>query len=216
MGRSIVCMRTFVSSLLFLFALTQLAHAEGGEATQWEQIDNDDGIRVWKHEVPGLDLPGFRGEAVIDASMAAIERAIQDAAHHTEWMYRCAESKIIQQVGADQTLLYNRTQSPWPVWDRDVVLETRAARASDGSSVVLSFHAAENAAYPRRDKVVRMPHLLGFYKLVRLGDKQTKVTYQVEADPGGSLPRWLAARIARDMPYETLSRLRKRVTSKKS
>jgi hypothetical protein len=58
-----------------------------------------------------------------------------------------------------------------------------------------------------------MPRLVGFYRLRKLTDRQTEVTYQVEADPGGSLPRWLATRIARDLPHETLARLRARVSA---
>jgi hypothetical protein len=53
----------------------------------------------------------------------------------------------------------------------------------------------------------------GFYRMWQLDRARTKVVYQVEADVGGSVPRWMAERVARDMPYETLSRLRQRVAS---
>ena len=56
-----------------------------------------------------------------------------------------------------------------------------------------------------------MPKLAGFHELTRLRPGKTKVAHQVEADVGGSLPTWIAKRVARDMPYETLARLRSRV-----
>lgn len=209
-------MRALVWLFVIILASAPLAQADAPIAHAWVHIGDEDGISLWKQEVPGFPLPGFRGEVTIAASIVDIERTIRDAAHHTEWIYRCAESRVLEGIGPDEALLYNRTAAPWPVWDRDVVLETRVTRSVDGMTVLLSFHNAKNSHYPLPEHVVRMPRLVGFYKLVKLAPEQTKVTYQVEADPGGSLPRWLAARVARDLPYETLSRLRKRVARERS
>ena len=64
---------------------------------------------------------------------------------------------------------------------------------------------------PLPKKVIRLPRLVGFYKLWEVEPKKTKVLYQVETDAGGSLPRWLAIFGAKALPYETLNRLRERV-----
>ena len=199
--------------LACLLALSPVrAQAPAASATgRWEQIDDDEGIRVWKNEVPGRDLPGFRGETTVAAEPQAIVDVIEDWKHHTEWMHRCAESTMLKRFDDGRTLMYNRTSSPWPVWDRDVILETKLETASDGTTITLNFHNVTSDLRKLPEKVVRMPRLTGFYKLVRLGDKKTRITYQVEADPGGSLPTWVAKRVVRDLPYETLSRLRDRV-----
>jgi hypothetical protein len=47
--------------------------------------------------------------------------------------------------------------------------------------------------------------------MTKLSPDKTRVVYQVEVDIGGSVPTFVAKRVARDMPYETLSRLRERV-----
>jgi hypothetical protein len=189
--------------------------ADAPVSSRWEAVDEEEGIRLWKHEVPGLDLPGFRGEAVIAAPLERLEAAIVDTTHHTEWMFHCVDSRELERVGDEGSVLYNRTQNPWPVWDRDVVLEANVTRSLDGSTVLISFHNVKSSSYPTPERVVRMPRLVGFYRLHKLSDTSSEVTYQVEADPGGSLPRWLALRAARELPYETLRRLRARVTAKR-
>jgi uncharacterized protein YndB with AHSA1/START domain len=188
------------------------AHADAQAAGKWEQIDVDDGIRVWKHEIPGQELPGFRGEVTMDASMEDVYKAITDWKQHTKWMHRCVESLELKHIDDSHSLMYNRTDAPWPVWDRDVILDTRIERAADGKSILLKFQNTESSLKPTPEKVVRMPHLVGFYKLVALGEKKTKVTYQVEANPGGSLPTWMAKRVTKELPYTTLDMLRERVT----
>ena len=51
--------------------------------------------------------------------------------------------------------------------------------------------------------VVRMPRLRGFYRL-RVADRgHTDVVYQVDADPGGSLPKWVARVATREIPQKT-------------
>lgn len=178
---------------------------------QWTQIDDDDGIRTWKFERPGQDLPGFRGQTVIDAPISAIRAVIEDVAHHPEWMQNCVDAKLLEQTTADRAIVYNRTGTPWPVWDRDVVLATIFAPSADGKVLTLTFLNTDPKLYPLPAKTVRMPRLVGFYKMEQLAPNRTRVTYQVEADVGGSVPRWLADRVAKEMPFKTLSRLRERL-----
>lgn len=206
--------RRFAYLLCLLVAGTAAPLFAAEPEGQWTQIDDDEGIRTWQLERPGQDLPGFRGQTVIDAPTSAIRAVIQEVARHPEWMHNCVDAKLIEQSSPDHAVVYNRTGAPWPVWDRDVVLDTNFALSADGSVLTLTFRNTDPKRHPVPEKTVRMPRLVGFYKMEQLAPSKTKVTYQVEADVGGSLPRWFADRVAKDMPFKTLSRLRARVTDK--
>jgi hypothetical protein len=97
------------------------------------------------------------------------------------------------------------------VWDRDVVLDVELDYNADRSALTIRFRNLDDKLRPAPERVVRMPRLVGFYKLVQLSPHRTKVLYQVEADIGGSIPEWLAREVARDLPYYTLLSLRERV-----
>jgi hypothetical protein len=200
-----------LSLLTLLFALPSFAADADGN---WQKLDEDDGVTVWKNEVPGQELPGFRGEVLIGASIDAIVKVLEDNAHHTEWMYKCVESKVLKRTGEGESIVYNRTSAPWPVWDRDVILATKLRYNADKTELTLDFHQVASDLRKLPEKTVRMPRLTGFYKMWRVSDKQTRVRYQVEADVGGSLPRWLAERVSKDLPFQTLSRLRARLEGK--
>jgi hypothetical protein len=200
------------SALLALVLLTapSLVHGEPALST-WTQIDEDDGIKVWRLDVAGKDLPGFKGETIIPRSIADIVSVLRQVEHHTEWMYRCSESAIIQHVSDDHLVIYNRVDVPWPIKDRDVILDTTFHEESGGRLVILTFKHHDPKLRPLPERVVRMPMLEGSYRLWQLTPTSTKVVYQVEADVGGVVPKWIAARVAKEMPYETLFALRKRV-----
>jgi hypothetical protein len=189
-----------------------LARATDSQGPAWEQIDDDEGIRVYRREIPGQELPGFRGETVMNAPVERIVAELQDYKHHTEWMESCVASFMIKDLGGGHVIDYNRTEAPWPVWDRDVVLDSQWSTSADGRMTSVVFHNADPSLAPLPEKTVRMPRLSGFYRMWKLAPAKTKVVYQVEADPGGSIPTWLAKRVARDLPWSTLSVLRKRVT----
>jgi START domain len=203
-----------IAVFLSLLALSAAAHA-GTDNSQWKFIDEDDGIHTWMLEIPGQDLPGFRGQTVMNGSVKDVLDQMLDWKQHTKWMFRCAESTLLEPLGDRSAVLYNRTSAPWPVWDRDVVVKSLVETTPDSTYSKVSF---ENIGYAKKKPlkdVVRMPKLVGFYKLWQVEPKKTKVLYQVEADIGGSIPKWLAKRAARDLPYTTLLRLRERVEGKK-
>ena len=186
-----------------------ISHGEPVAGT-WTKIDEEDGIHIWRLDIPGKDLPGFKGETVIPRSSAEIIDVLKQVEHHTTWMYRCSESSIIQRVNDEHLVIYNRVDVPWPVKDRDVILDT-AFHAESDRMVVLTFKNHDPKLRPLPDRVVRMPKLEGFYRLWQMSPTRTKVVYQVEADVGGAVPKWIAARVAKEMPYETLAALRRRV-----
>lgn len=206
----------FPSSLLVWLSLVSfgaLAYAETGGS--WKQIDDDEGIKIWKLQIPGVEVPGFRGQTIMTASAQRIAEELNHVEWHTEWMYRCSESVVVKRFDEHKALIYNRLDTPWPVWDRDTIVDTAFVTSADHKLTTLTFKNTDSTLRPVPDGVIRMPRLEGSYRMEELTPSTTKVTYTVEVDIGGSVPDWMAEMVARDIPYKTLFKLRNRVTRKK-
>ncbi len=200
--------------LIFAFLVVCGGSAAAADEVKWEWVGEKDGIRVWQHEIPGSDMPGFRGQTFIKASIDEILKVMLDWKRHPEWMYGCKESRPLKVFSDTHGIMYARVEGPWPVWDRDMVVDTVIERSADQHYLQVTFKNVNSDLHPVPHHVVRLPKLLGFYKLWQLEPKNTKILYQVESDAGGSLPRWLVLFAARALPYETLNALRKRVEAK--
>ena len=177
----------------------------------WRRIDTRDGVVVSTRAVPGQNLPEFRGVAVVEGTLFDLLGIVMDVKRHCEWRAKCHSARLVRKINDFERMIYTRIDAPWPVNDRDVVLRGKAMVHVKRRIVVSSFHAVRVASVPDVSGVVRMPRLQGSYRFEELDKARVRVTYQVYSDPGGMLPAWLAARSARQLPYKTLTGLRKRV-----
>lgn len=177
----------------------------------WERVSNSDGILVERRTVPGTNLKEFRGHGVVDASLGRVLAIIRDAPHRCEWMPQCAEDYVVEENEAARVQIsYHRTKAPWPVADRDSINRAELRVDLAKRRVFLPFEAIPHPKVPPVKGAVRMPFLRGYWILQPAnGGSATDVEYQVHADPGGSLPEWIANLASKKLPLMTLAGLRK-------
>ena len=178
---------------------------------QWELITDKDGIKVMQMEVEGRSLPVFKGQGNVNENLYEILGVLRDINKGKEWMHSCIESKLLKALGDRKFIVYNKTNAPWPVSDRDVVVESEATFDKASQTVTIVMKSIEYKDVPEVSGVVRMPRLRGKFTLKSVSDSQTFVTYEIDADPGGLLPHWIVRMASRDIPYITLMNLRDRV-----
>ncbi|MEE2959517.1 MAG: START domain-containing protein [Myxococcota bacterium] len=205
-------MRHLQLILVFLISLIGQNHAFAEKsAADWEIITEDDGIIVSQKEVPGRSLPIFKGQATFDSGVFDILGVLQDVGTGPQWMHACKEAQLLEKISDFEFIIYNRTDAPWPISDRDVVVHSKATYNKEEGWLKINMLSLDRKDKPEVDGVVRMPRLNGEYIFTQSLNEKVLVTYEVDADPGGLLPGWIARMASRDIPLHTLVNLRKRV-----
>ena len=199
---------TALVGLTLLATLPTVAAAAPGP---WRMVTKKNGITVHARDIPGRSLPEFRGTAILKGHLLEIVAILDDTRRHVQWMANCSESKVLAEKDLFVRTLYNRTDAPWPVSDRDVVLLTSVRVNVAKAEVWSDFRSIRSALKRPVSGVVRMPELRGSYHMVAVDKKHTKVVYQVAADPGGLLPTWLARMSTRKLPMNTLTGMQKQL-----
>ena len=195
-----------------LLGLLLGAGTVSGPGDGWTLAAEPDGIRVEQKTAPGRALAEFRAVAEIDASRWEVLAVVTDVANQPEWMHRLSEVRVLETGEPLRAVLYLRMDMPWPVSDRDVVIDSHTEFPERGRSVT-RFALTSHPAHEPVAGVIHMPRLRGHYALTALEPGRTRVVYQVDADPGGDLPDWLVTRIGLNDPWHTLNGLRKRVAA---
>ena len=178
----------------------------GGE---WELLADEEGIKVERRDRPESPMPVFRGTGYVDVQWHEVLAFLNDVEANDEWMYGCTESRILGTGALGEFILYHRTGAPWPVWDRDVVIQTKLLHHQTGEFEV-RLQSIEDPRMPPLDGVVRMPKLVGSYKLKPDRDR-TLIAFEIDVEPGGSVPIWLVKLVSLKLPRQTLRNLRERV-----
>ena len=198
---------SLVCALLVSLCFCGVASAQG----KWEVIAKEQGVVVSKKEVKDRPLPVFKGVGVINASVVEILAVLNDTPNNVTWKHNCMESKLLKKVSEYERIVYNRTDAPWPVDDRDVVVRSKATINKEKRYVRVDFTGIKTPLKGEVEDVVRMPTLRGHYMLKILDYDKTRVEYQIDADPGGMLPDWLIEATSEEIPLNTVVKLRKRV-----
>ena len=189
-------------------AVCGLAFAPAARA-EWRVVTREAGVEVSRDDSADSALH-FRGVGEIPADPERIVAILRDVPHQCEWMPDCGEARIVRKE-AQGVLSYRRTDAPWPVSDRDVLVRSEIQVVRPGQEIHIRFSSVDDPAVPPREGYVRMPRLTGSYKIRALAPGRSQLEIEVDVDPGGSFPAWLAARTARDNPIRTIVRLRERV-----
>lgn len=185
------------------FSVTDIYGAE-----KWSLVKNENGIRVYTKPVAGSDLDEFLGVTAMDARLDVILKVMEDIPAGPKWLFNCKESRLLKKINRQTHIIYNATKAPWPIDDRDVVIKSVTEPQWNKGKVIIRLNSIRYD-YPKREDHVRMPALNGAYVLAILGMNKTRVTYRIKANPGGSLPAWLANLASKAIPFHTLAGLRR-------
>jgi hypothetical protein len=183
--------------------LTEVAHA-----ASWEKIDSENGIDVFKKEVPGSKLHAFRGTALVDAPMDKVMWVLADNTHRTEWVDRLKKSVVLEKRSEYVAVIYQHFGSPPMISDRDFVYVAKAYSKSDGTAVL----DINSTTHPKAPSTVGVRGTLEdcSYLLTRKGEK-TFVDVSIILDPKGALPAWVVNLVQKSWPMKTLTGLRNQV-----
>ena len=183
--------------------------------SEWTPVLQRDDIEVFTRAVSGSDLDEFLGTMIIDSPVNVIEAVIDDVPAAPQWMADCREARTIRRIDENSSVVLNVTKTPWPVWDRETLVLSTKRRDVKMGTVMFRFHSIHDPTVPVGKKNVRIPAVDGQWILSPLDKKRTKVTYTVKSNPGGSIPKFIAAQRSKDIPYKTLLGLKKMVKKEK-
>ncbi len=191
------------ATLLLAICFCQVSRAD--EA--WTLAKDADGIRVYTRSVANSHLREFKAEVEIPTNLERVMQVLKDANSFRRWMPDVVRSDLLFSSDKEQ-YHYVENAAPWPVSNRDGVYHYTFPRAEDADPAVTIVRVEAAPDYsPRRDGRVRISKCDGYWRIAPKGNV-VEVTYQIHADPGGSIPSWLANATVVDTPFNTLKNLR--------
>ena len=196
-----------IINFVFLFSIQAGAN--------WKLVINKNGIKVYTRPVVGSDLDEFKGITVVNASIDVIGEVLKDVPAQPEWMGDCIVARVVKRLAGDDVIVYNVTNAPWPVSDRDVIVKSKTVLEYKSGRVIIYMKAVKIPLVPIRKDRIRMTELTGNWILHYISRNKTSVLYQVRTNPAGSIPAVIANLTSKNIPFKTLTGMKKIVKKKK-
>lgn len=180
---------------------------EPGENSSWKLRRDKYGIKVWTRSVEGKGIIEYLAKTILETELSKLTDLLRDVENYPSWTANC-ESAFIYKVLSDSSFIeYLTTKVPWPMDDRDVVMEAIVARETEDYFELRLNSTPE--AVPLSDKHVRIEISKGSWKFKKLDDKRVEVIHQFMSDPGGNIPKGIVNMFIVSGPYKTLLNLHK-------
>ncbi|MEQ9263520.1 MAG: START domain-containing protein [Owenweeksia sp.] len=188
--------------LIGLFCLLSIAHSA---QNSWEIDTDKEDIIVYTKIKEDSDFKAFKAVTIVNASTDEILDILKNADNYTQWYGYTKTSKLLKQEG-DAQYNYVETLFPWPYSNRDMVYRMSINAFPRG--VVRIFLKGIPDYIPEKEGIVRVRKAEGYILLQPIGEK-TEVIYEFHSEPGDNIPSWLANNSIAELPFRTLSGLRK-------
>ena len=179
------------------------------QAAEWELARDRNGIKVWTRNEPGYPIRAFKAVTTVDSSLSGLVSLILDTDHVSEWAYRILGVNVLTRDDDAATfVIYTKTDFPWPLSNRDVVLAGQIAQDEKTKLVTIRSRSTPAGQYPEQPGFLRMPDMVGDWIFRPLGAGKVEVTMIGRANPSGNIPFGVVNLIIHETPYRTLQGLR--------
>jgi len=189
-----------------LICLIALFATEVGAQADWEVVKNKQDLKVFVRKQEGSAFKEVKIEANISCSLSELVQALEDVESQSDWVESTKEARILEKSGSGSFVFYQGTDMPYPVKDRDVVMQY--TRSQDPNSKVVSIDFVSVAdKLPINKSYVRIPELHSSYSLTPSPNGNIAIEYLLKIDVGGKLPKWVVNMAITKGPIDTMEAL---------
>lgn len=198
--------------VLFLFIALTPALLLGQE--EWKSRQDKSGIVIQTRSSDYSEFDEFKAVTLINQSLDAFVAVILDIDRIPDWMHSVEHSRLLERTGDTLQVYYTEASVPFPLKNRDGIYRNRLTWDPAEQTLLVAIEILPDYL-EKKDKLVRISQGRGFWKARVIGPKLLELTFQMQVDPGGSIPTWLANMFVVDTPFETLVKLKEIIGEEK-
>jgi hypothetical protein len=195
---------TNIISILIVSLLTSTNSAQHN----WKLEKDKNGIKVYSSKMIQSDFKAIRVECTFSGSYSKLISILTNVSKHKSWVFHSNGSELIQRISPYDVVYRGETEMPWPMSNRDFVVRLRINTDSLPKFLTITG-TSEPGLVPVSPKNVRVKNYKASWRVSMASSNSIHIHYELELDPGGSIPGWIANMFVSKGPFETFSNLEK-------
>ena len=196
--------------ILLLLLISQHAHLFSQEP--WKLTKNTDGIEVYtiKHS---SDFKTFKGHITLNESIHSFVAMLNDVKGFLNWGYKLKQVSLLERSGDTLQIYHAIAEVPFPYKDREGVYLNKMKWQPETNTLFVDIEILDDYMSPNK-KYTRVTGK-GFWEVKVLTSGKLDITFQMQINPGGSIPAWLVNLFIDDTPFYTLQNIQKAIKNEK-
>ena len=110
-----------MTKLTFIFFFSLISSFVFTQSNGWILKRNSDDIQVYYRESPDSKIYELRMDYYVETSLSGVVKLLDDVPNYKNWVYKLAETSMVERINQTDFYYYNRMDFPWPMSDRDLV-----------------------------------------------------------------------------------------------
>jgi len=206
LGLTILLSPVISSSLLAAEVASQ--KAESIPWTLWKETDK---LSLSFRPYKKTGLIEIQAQARLPSSLSGFLLFLQDYPLIPNWLDNAKEAYLIEQVSDTENLFVTRFKRIWPVSEREMVIRSRYWQNPDLSVELAVQDASHEVGNPLN--IIRIKLIKAHWLLSPISSKEIQIQHTIIADPGGSVPLWLANKVSLRSMWNTLNAMDKQLST---
>lgn len=203
-----------MTKLTFTFFLLQISTLVFTQQNDWILKRDSDDIQVYYRESSDSKIYELRMDYYVETSLSGVVKLLDDVPSYKNWVYKLAETSMIERINKTDFYYYNRMDFPWPLSDRDLVGYSKLWQEPD-TKIVRATVTSAHWKKQNIDDLVRVTMLEISWNLYPKKDGRIKIEYFLKSDPAGNIPAWMVNLAIDQGPIETIKNMQRELKKAK-
>ena len=186
--------------VLVLLSFLVIPSASG---QNWNFIKEKDGIRIYTRNEPNTSLKSFKGVMDIRSDMGRVNHLVGNVKNHEWWDPNLLEIKVLYYEQDKRYQYYLIYGVPWPLWDRDLCVESVVTDDPVTGRRVIFAQPLKNVI-PEKPDLVRIKNYWQRWTIEPRENGMIHIVLEGFVDPGGNVPSWLYNMVITDTPLKVM------------
>jgi len=207
-------MKNTKTASLFLFSLLFITLSSFQNTYNWQLKKFENGISIYTRTPENSKYKELKAVYQIKSSLSSIIAVLNDFESFPKWVYRCEKSIALKKDSDNHIIRYQTVVAPWPVDNRDMVLEVNSFQDKKTKIVYQKVNSIPDYI-PLVKGHVRVREFRALWTLIPLKNGFVEVNYELLVNPGGNIPAWLVNLALVDGPFDTSVKMREMLMNEK-
>ncbi len=189
--------------IIFTFIGLIVGFQTNANAQEWELQKEHENIKVFFRKTKPSKYE-IRVNATYNFSQKDLINIVSDYSSFPQWVYRCIKVENIK-LG-NKEYVRTVTSMPWPLKDRDVVVEVLPNQHKSKDIIILSSDSRPDDL-PVYENIIRQKGTHVVWEIKAINSKQCFVDYFLTLEINEEFPDFIMKMISTHGPYETFKKL---------